>query len=45
LISDPLAEMVISQDLKQGATVKVEVRKNNLHLDIQLKKSKVAVPA
>lgn len=45
LISDPLAEMIITQNLKQGATVSIEVRKNEIHLNVQIKKAKVPVPA
>jgi ATP-dependent Clp protease ATP-binding subunit ClpC len=45
LLSDPLAEMIINQNLKQGATVTVEVKKNALNLNVQLKKAKVPIPA
>lgn len=45
LISDPLAEMIISQNLKQGAVVTVEVKKQELAINVQIKKSKIPVPA
>jgi ATP-dependent Clp protease ATP-binding subunit ClpC len=45
LLSDPLAEMIINQNLKQGATVTVEVKKSELAMNVQIKKAKIPVPA
>ncbi len=45
LISDPLAEMIISQNLRQGAVVTVEVKKHELAINVQIKKNKIPVPA
>lgn len=45
LISDPLAEMIINRNLKQGALVTVEVKKSELALNVQIKKAKIPVPA